>query len=92
MTSWRRWRPCSGGYLGLLMPEVEQQLEKLPDKESASRYCALACLGDARYRLRGQPHHRCDSPLAHARCLARAVNALCNHYESLHDALSKTPA
>ena len=70
------------GHLDLLMPEVEQQAARLP-KDSIPRYCALACLGEARGRLRTAPSPVSGGDLAYARRLARTLNALCDHYEHL---------
>ncbi len=70
------------GYLDLLIPEVGQRAVRLP-KDSIPRYCALACLGEARGRLRAMPSPVPGGALAHARRLARTLNALCDHYENL---------
>lgn len=70
------------GHVELLLPEVEQLSSRLP-RSSIPRYCALACAGEAQERLRGEPTLRFGGPLGHARRLARALNALCDHYEQL---------
>jgi hypothetical protein len=70
------------GHLDLLMPEVEQAAQRLP-KDYIPRYCALACLGEARGKLRAQPSPTPHGPVAYARRLARVLNALCDHYENL---------
>lgn len=70
------------GHLAMLIPEVEQAIEQLT-KDSIARHCALACLGDARLRLRAEPSPRYNGPIGHARRLARALNALCDHHEQL---------
>jgi hypothetical protein len=70
------------GHLDLLMPEVEQAAKRLP-KDDIPRYCALACLGEARGKLRAEPSPTPHGPLAYARRLARVLNALCDHYEQL---------
>jgi hypothetical protein len=59
------------GHLELLMPEVEQLAHGL-SKNSIPRYCALACLGEARQRLAAQPSPAPGGDLAYARRLARA--------------------
>ncbi|MFE1308995.1 DUF6415 family natural product biosynthesis protein [Streptomyces sp. NPDC058755] len=71
------------GYVELLIPEVELQAERLP-KKSVPRHCALACVGEARRKLR--LGNGCTPPtrVAVGRKLARCVNALCDHYENLH--------
>ncbi|MFJ4201548.1 DUF6415 family natural product biosynthesis protein [Streptomyces sviceus] len=70
------------GHLDLLMPEVEQAAQRLP-KDDIPRYCALACLGEARGKLRAEPSPTPHGSLAYARRLARVLNALCDHYEQL---------
>jgi hypothetical protein len=70
------------GHLQLIIPEVEQAALK-QDKDDVPRYCALACVGEARGKLRAQPRPGEYSALAHARRLARTLTALCDHYEAL---------
>jgi hypothetical protein len=70
------------GHLHVLIPEVERLLRGLP-KGGVERYCGLACLGDARQRLRAVPSHRYGGPPGHARRLARALHALCEHYAAI---------
>ncbi|PZH18746.1 hypothetical protein C1I97_03345 [Streptomyces sp. NTH33] len=70
------------GHLQRLMPEVERSARKLP-KNSVTRYCVLACLGEARERLRAEPSQRYGGPAGHARRLARALNALLDHHEKI---------
>ncbi|MET7477839.1 DUF6415 family natural product biosynthesis protein [Streptomyces sp. NPDC005648] len=70
------------GHLELLIPEVEQAVMLLK-KDSIPRFCALACVGEARGRLRTGPSRRFGAEVGYARRLARALNALCDHYESL---------
>ncbi|MFE2263359.1 DUF6415 family natural product biosynthesis protein [Streptomyces griseosporeus] len=70
------------GHLEALTPEVEHLMAALP-KNSILRYCILACLGEARDRLRAEPARRYGGPAGHARRLARVLNALCDHHEQL---------
>ncbi|WP_406100795.1 DUF6415 family natural product biosynthesis protein [Streptomyces canus] len=70
------------GHLELLLPEVEETAKRLP-RQSIPRYCALACIGEARERLRSEPTRRYGGPAGHARRLARTLNALCDHWEAL---------
>ncbi|MFJ3302177.1 DUF6415 family natural product biosynthesis protein [Streptomyces sp. NPDC086549] len=70
------------GHLELLVPEVEKAAGRL-HKESIPRYCALACVGEARGKLRSTPRPGVSRDVAHARKLARVLNALCEHYEKL---------
>src|SRR4051794_18220636 len=70
------------GHIRLLLPEVASAAWREP-KDSIPRYCALACIGEARNKLRlgddGPPPIR----VSVARKLARVLNALCDHYENL---------
>lgn len=76
------------GHLELLAPEVEQTASRL-DQESIPRYCARACVVEVRGKLRAQPGPGLSGAAAYARRLARALNALCNHYEGLLRTLAK---
>lgn len=70
------------GHLELLAPEVARAAGRL-DKESIPRYCAIACVGEARRKLRATPDSRPGGGVAYARRLARVLNALCGHWETL---------
>lgn len=69
------------GHMELLAPEVEATAERLP-KDDIPRYCALACVGEARGKLRAGPGPTGDVVYAHK--LARSLNALCDHWENLN--------
>lgn len=71
------------GHLELLGPEVARAAGKL-DKESIPRYCAIACVGEARGKLRAKPGSGLGGDVAYARRLARVLNALCDHWETLN--------
>lgn len=70
------------GHMELLVPEIQTSATKLP-KDDIPRYCALACAGEARERLRTKPSPVPGGAIAYARRLARSLNALCDHYEAL---------
>ncbi|MFF9803087.1 DUF6415 family natural product biosynthesis protein [Streptomyces rochei] len=70
------------GHMQLLIPEVEQAAWQR-DKEDVPRYCALACVGEARGRLRAVARPGEHGALAYARRLARSLAALCDHHEAL---------
>ncbi|MFJ9020817.1 DUF6415 family natural product biosynthesis protein [Streptomyces sp. NPDC102259] len=70
------------GHLELLIPDVEQAASRLK-RDSIPRYCALACLGEARGKLRAEPSRAPGGALVYARKLARVLGALCDHYETL---------
>jgi hypothetical protein len=70
------------GHLQLLIPVVRAAALR-QHKDSVPRYCALACLGEASNRLGSQPSPAKGGDLAYARRLARALNALCDHFEAL---------
>ncbi|MEU9518271.1 DUF6415 family natural product biosynthesis protein [Streptomyces sp. NPDC048224] len=69
------------GHLELLIPEVEHALRRLPE-DSIPRYCALACIGEARGKLGATPSRRYGGDAGHARRLARVLRALCDHHET----------
>jgi len=69
------------GHMQLLIPEVEQFIARLPE-DDVPRYCALACVGEARRKLDIAPRPGLSAGIAHARRLARSLNALCDHYEN----------
>jgi hypothetical protein len=75
------------GHLEVLIPAVEDVLGKVTEP-SVARHCMLACLGDARLRLRAEPSPRYNGPIGHARRLARVVPALCDHYQQQETAAS----
>jgi hypothetical protein len=66
----------------LIGPEVEAAAGKLPE-DDIPRYCALACVGEARGKLRAVPARGAAGAQSHARRLARSLAALCDHYEAL---------
>ncbi|WP_405773125.1 DUF6415 family natural product biosynthesis protein [Streptomyces sp. NBC_01538] len=70
------------GHIQLLIPEVADAAAREP-KDSIPRYCALACLGEARDKLRLGADGALPIQLSAARKLARVLNALCDHYENL---------
>lgn len=69
-------------HIQLLIPEVAKAAAREP-KDSIPRYCALACLGEARNKLRLGSDGTLPIRLSSARKLARVLNALCDHYENL---------
>jgi hypothetical protein len=70
------------GHMQLIIPEIEQAAGKLP-MDDVPQYCALACIGEARVKLRATAGDGPDRAVAHARKLARSLTALCDHYEAL---------
>jgi hypothetical protein len=70
------------GHIALLIPEVEATAGRLP-KDDVPRYCALACVGEARRKLSQQARPETGGSAAHARRLARVLNALVDHHENL---------
>ncbi|WP_330301585.1 MULTISPECIES: DUF6415 family natural product biosynthesis protein [unclassified Streptomyces] len=70
------------GHIELLIPEVQTKADRMPE-DDIPRYCALACIGEARGKLKVHPRPGRAPGLAHARRLARVVNALCDHHENL---------
>ncbi|MCX4912784.1 DUF6415 family natural product biosynthesis protein [Streptomyces sp. NBC_00687] len=70
------------GHMMLLIPEVETAAERQP-KDDIPRFCALACIGEARAKLSLRAGLGLPAGIAHAKRLSRSLNALCDHYESL---------
>ncbi|MGW1609395.1 DUF6415 family natural product biosynthesis protein [Streptomyces sp. NPDC002285] len=68
-------------YLELLAPEVARIVG--PKPYSVKSYCALACVGEAHRTLRVTPGATLELRVAHARKQARALAALCDHYERI---------
>lgn len=66
------------GHLELIISEVERAAGPRP--RDVQSYCALACVGEARRKLGITPRPGLESLVAHARRLARSLNALCDHY------------
>jgi hypothetical protein len=70
------------GQIELLIPELQACTERLPT-DDIPRYCALACIGEARGKLSITPKPGVDRAVAYGRRLARVLNALCDHHENL---------
>ncbi|MFE2583291.1 DUF6415 family natural product biosynthesis protein [Streptomyces sp. NPDC059378] len=66
----------------LLITQVEQAAALRP-AEDVPRYIALACTRQARDRLQAEPGPDRHGLLVHARRLARALAALCDHHDAL---------
>lgn len=74
------------GQLELLIPDVESLVGGRP--KTVPQYCALACIGEARGKLRAEARPGYEGAVAYGRRLARTLNALCDHYERLSGARS----
>ncbi|MEU0052214.1 DUF6415 family natural product biosynthesis protein [Streptomyces sp. NPDC006309] len=70
------------GHMQLIIPEVEQITARLSSND-IPRYCALACVGEARGKLGVKAAADPHGALTYARRLARTLTALCDHYEAL---------
>ncbi|MGC0407750.1 hypothetical protein RKD31_000993 [Streptomyces sp. SAI-163] len=70
------------GYMMLAIPVVESAALTWPE-DDVPRACALACIGEARMRLRLEPGRNLPAGIRHAQRLARSVNALCDHYQTV---------
>jgi len=70
------------GHMQLMIPEVEKAAGRL-GKDSIPRFCALACVGEARRKLTAPQSTGENGAVAYARRLARSLNALCDHYGNL---------
>ncbi|MGW0862401.1 DUF6415 family natural product biosynthesis protein [Streptomyces sp. NPDC002611] len=71
-------------HIELLAPAVEALIRPLPMDE-VPRGCAIYRVGEARLRLRAQARLMHSGGLGYAQGLARSLQFLCNHYESLRD-------
>ncbi|MGW4545506.1 DUF6415 family natural product biosynthesis protein [Streptomyces violaceorubidus] len=70
------------GMIEVLAPEVEALAHKQPE-DDVPRACALACVGEARMRLRLGEGDSAPVRQSVVIKLARSVNALCDHYLAL---------
>lgn len=70
------------GHMRELMPSV-QRAAAHQHRNSVHRYCALACLGEARRKLQIGNGDTRPVRIAQVQRLARSLNALCDHYETL---------
>ncbi|MDX2667374.1 DUF6415 family natural product biosynthesis protein [Streptomyces stelliscabiei] len=70
------------GYIMVAIPEVEAAAARLEETD-VPRACALAGVREARVRLDLDADSTRSGEIAHVQRLARSVNALCDHYESL---------
>ncbi|MGW5637913.1 DUF6415 family natural product biosynthesis protein [Streptomyces sp. NPDC003832] len=69
-------------HLQLIIPAIEQAAAGLP-ADDVPRYCALACIGEARGKLNARPGLMPYDAVAYVRRLGRSLLALCDHYETL---------
>lgn len=70
------------GHLQLIIPEVEQAATQMP-VDDVLRYCALACVGEARGKVSATRGLGAYDAAVYARRLARSLLAMCDHYEAL---------
>lgn len=70
------------GHIMLMIPEVEAVICCLPE-DDGRRACARVSVRAARQRLDLEPRPGLPAAVAHAQGLARAVGALCDHYETV---------
>ncbi|MGW7498571.1 DUF6415 family natural product biosynthesis protein [Streptomyces luteogriseus] len=80
------------GHIELLAPEVEQAAGRLPEN-SPTRACALACVGEARGKLRAPElgFVMRTGGVMYTRRLARVLAALCDHYDIVSTGVEETP-
>ncbi|MFJ3658410.1 DUF6415 family natural product biosynthesis protein [Streptomyces nigra] len=76
------WEVLVRGHMQLIIPEVERAA-LARGEDGVSSYCALACVGEARGKLRAAVGPGAERVVVHARRLARCLAALCDHYEAL---------
>ncbi|MEV5805834.1 DUF6415 family natural product biosynthesis protein [Streptomyces parvulus] len=75
-------RRTLAGMMREAIPEVEATAGRRP-QDDVLRACALACVGEARMRLRLVVGDGFEQRLAHAVKLARSVRALADHCQTL---------
>ncbi|MFF0009717.1 DUF6415 family natural product biosynthesis protein [Streptomyces tibetensis] len=79
------------GHLELLSPKVEQAAKRLPEN-SPTRAGALACVGEARGKLRApELGFVVLAGVMYTRRLARVLAALCDHYDIVSAGIEETP-
>ncbi|GAA2218872.1 DUF6415 family natural product biosynthesis protein [Streptomyces indiaensis] len=80
------------GHLELLAPAVEQAAGRLPE-DAPTRTAALACVAEARGKLRAPElgFAGLAGSVMYARRLARVLDALCGHYETASADIEKSP-
>ena len=80
------------GHIEILAPEVERAAARLPD-DSPTLAAALACVGEARGKLRAPElgFAMLTGGVMYARRLARVLHALCDHYETVSLGIVRTP-
>ncbi|MBU6529815.1 DUF6415 family natural product biosynthesis protein [Streptomyces sp. NPDC057245] len=70
------------GMIENAVPEIEAVAARLPE-DDVPRACALACIGEARMRLRLTPGEAFDQRHIVAQKLALTVRSLADHYWAL---------
>lgn len=74
------------GHLELIIPEVEWAIARQPDDDPALTIpvaCAAIATADVRRTLAATIRPGLDSAVRHSRRLARRLNAMCDHFETL---------
>ncbi|MEU9215378.1 DUF6415 family natural product biosynthesis protein [Streptomyces sp. NPDC048376] len=75
-------RQALTGMMHVAIPEIEAAAGRLPEND-VPRACALACIGEARMRLRLPPGETFERQLVLTKKLARSVRALADHCQTL---------
>ncbi|OIJ64338.1 DUF6415 family natural product biosynthesis protein [Streptomyces mangrovisoli] len=70
------------GHVVVLVPEVEALAAQRPEGDVPGRV-ALACVEEARRKLRVRDGHTVQARLTTVQKLGRVVKALCDHFETL---------
>ncbi|MEU0967852.1 DUF6415 family natural product biosynthesis protein [Streptomyces sp. NPDC005917] len=74
------------GHLELIVPVVERCAAFKPDDDQrwmAPVNCAIIAAADTRRAMSAEIHPGADAAVRHARRLARRLNAMCDHFETL---------
>lgn len=73
------------GHLALIIPELGRAASGRRDDDDMPRVCARMAIAETCRKVRIEPRPGLSSHIAYARRLSRSLNALCRHYEILHD-------
>ncbi|MGW2565804.1 DUF6415 family natural product biosynthesis protein [Streptomyces sp. NPDC001537] len=74
------------GHLELIVPVVERAAALKPDDDQrwlAPVNCAVIAAADTRRTMRAGSHPGAEAAVRYARRLARRLNAMCDHFETL---------
>lgn len=77
------------GHLAVIIPDLGRAASSRRGDDSMPRVCARMAIAETCRKMDIEPGPAPSARLAHARRLARSLNALCRHYEILNDRKSE---